>query len=319
LNNIVLGATGSLGRSVVKSLVNLNENVKAFVRNKEKAEKFFGADLKDVEVIAGDAAREDDIIKASKEADIIYYCIHIPYPRWAKEARELLTTSIKAALKTDAKLVFPGNVYVYGLPDYNPLDEKHPWKAHTKKGKIRINMENMLKQAKEEKGLRYTVIRMPDFYGPFVINEFYEKIFFNAIEGKTIQWFGDLDVPVEFIFIEDAGKAIVMAGLSEKSMGEEFNVPGYSVTTARNFLQEVSDQAGKNSSVKTLNSSFIIGLGGLFNPLAREFKEMLYLKQVKLILNGEKYEDSFGSIPATPYKEGISKTLEWAKEYKENQ
>jgi hypothetical protein len=39
---------------------------------------------------------------------------------------------------------------------------------------------------------------------------------------------------------------------------------------------------------------------------------MLYLKQVKLILNGAKFKEAFGSIPATSYKEGIAKTLEWA-------
>lgn len=313
MKNLVLGATGSLGRAVVKVLIDVNETVKAFVRSKAKVEKYFKGYENKIEIVSGNAADEKDILKASEGADNIYYCIHIPYPRWEKEARELLSVSINAAISSNAKLIFPGNVYVYGLPDYNPVDEKHPWKAHTKKGKIRIDMENMLKDAKEKRGLKYIVVRMPDFYGPYVINDFYEKIFFNALEGKTIQWFGDLDVPVEFNFIEDAGKAVVTAALSEKSNGEEYNVPGYALTTAGKFLEEVSNQAGKGSKIKTLNSAFIIGLGGLFNPLAKEFKEMLYLKQIKFILDGRKFKEEFGLIPATPYKDGIAKTLEWGR------
>jgi hypothetical protein len=42
---------------------------------------------------------------------------------------------------------------------------------------------------------------------------------------------------------------------------------------------------------------------------------MLYLKRYKLILDGTQYNKKFGSIPATPYNEGIRKTLQWAKEY----
>jgi nucleoside-diphosphate-sugar epimerase len=316
MNNVILGATGSLGRAAVNSLIKSNESVKAFVRNKSKAERYFNVASEKIKIVSGDASKEKDIVKASEGADNIYYCINIPYQRWEMEARELLKITISAALKVNARLIFPGNVYVYGLPDYNPVDEKHPWKAHTKKGKIRIEMEKALKIAKEKNGLKYTVIRMPDFYGPYVINGFYEKIFFNSLEGKTIQWYGDMDIPMEFIYIDDAGEAMVCAALSADSGGDEFNLPGYSVTTAREFLQEIAGQAGKGSKIKTINSSFIIGLGGLFSPLAREFKEMLYLKQIKLILNGNKFSDAFGSLPATPYKEGIAKTLEWAKKFR---
>jgi nucleoside-diphosphate-sugar epimerase len=312
--NLVLGITGSIGRATAKALSEKGEKVIGFARNLNKANKYL-KELENVELFLGDASNLIDIEKASEDCKNIFYCVHIPYPRWEAEARELLSVSIEAAVKTGAQLIFPGNVYVYGKPVYNPVDEKHPWNAHTKKGKIRIDMENMLKGAKEKKGLKYLVVRMPDFYGPFVINEFYEKIFFNALGGKTIQWFGNLDIPTEFIFIEDAGNAMAAAALSGKSGGEEYNVPGHSVTTAKKFLEEIALQAGKNSKIKALNSVFVVRLGGLFNPLAREFAEMMYLKQVELILNGKKFLDTFGSIPSTPYEEGIAKTLEWAGGY----
>jgi uncharacterized protein YbjT (DUF2867 family) len=40
---LFFGATGSLGRAVVKALAESNEKVKAFVRNKEKAGEYFGS------------------------------------------------------------------------------------------------------------------------------------------------------------------------------------------------------------------------------------------------------------------------------------
>ena len=156
---------------------------------------------------------------------------------------------------------------------------------------------------------------MPDFYGPYVINTFSEKFYLDALKGKPLTWFGDLDVPIELIFIEDGGSAMVEAGLSEKTDGEEFNMPGYSPITAREFLEEISVQGGKDSKIKSINSEFIVGLGGLFNPLAREFKEMMYLKTTELILDGTKYKETFGPLPATPYKEGINKAFEWVKDF----
>ena len=112
MNHLVLGATGSLGRSIVKILNQSNEDVRAFVRNREKAKKYL-EDVNDIEIIIGNAENETDIVNAAKGADILYYGIHIPYQRWEKEARKLLNASINAAIKTKTKLVFPGNVYVY--------------------------------------------------------------------------------------------------------------------------------------------------------------------------------------------------------------
>jgi nucleoside-diphosphate-sugar epimerase len=195
------------------------------------------------------------------------------------------------------------------------VNERHPRNAHTKKGKIRIEMENMLARASEEKGLQYTIIRMPDFYGPYVINTFSETFFINALKGKTLRWFGNLDSPYETIFIEDAGKAMVIAGLSEKSNGKDFNVPGFSEITPKKLLNEISRQTGKNSKITAINSSFLFGLLGLINPTAYEFKEMLYLKQTRLILDGLLFNTTFSRIRTTSYKEGIEKTLTWAKEF----
>ena len=311
--SLIVGATGSLGPAVVKALKQKGELVKLFVRSKSKAKKYF--DIDEYEIFEGDASKESDLLKAAEDTDYLFYLLNVPYQNWEKEARSLLKTSLSAAEKTNSKFIFPGNVYVYGHPEYNPIDENHPYEAHTKKGKIRIEMERMIEEAGLKNNLNYTIVRMPDFYGPFVINGFYEQLFINAVNGKRIQWFGDLDVPIEFIFIDDAGKAMVSAGLSEKSKNEVYNVPGFSETTARKFLNEIAAQAGSNSKVRTLNLTFIVKLGGLFNPLAKEFAEMLYLKQEKILLDGTKFEKEFGPIPKTPYEEGIAETLNWTKRF----
>jgi nucleoside-diphosphate-sugar epimerase len=140
-------------------------------------------------------------------------------------------------------------------------------------------------------------------------------MFIHALEGKTIRWYGSLDIPIEFIFIEDAGKAMVLVGLSDKSEGKSYNVPGHSITTPREFLNEISRQGWKNSKVKNTRSNLAVGVAGIFSPLAREFKEMMYLKKERFILEGTLFKFTFGSFPSTPYSLGIKKTLRWLRNF----
>ncbi len=312
--NIILGFTGGIGRAAAKALVKRGEKITVYVRSVEKAKKYIN-DLKGVELIQGDVYDSSKLKAVLGSAKTLYYCINVPYPKWNSEVRPLLRIVIDICIKKNVKLIFPGNVYVYGLPRYNPVNEKHPFQPNSRKGKIRVDMELMLEEAAKSRGLSYTIVRFPDFYGPYVINTFTEKLFINALKGKQIIWFGDLDVPYETIFIEDAGEAMVSAAEKCRKNNDTFNIPGYSETTARKILEEVSKQGGKNSKVKGINSGWFISFGGLFNSIAREFKEMMYLKQIKLILDGSKFEVEIGTVPKTSYEQGIQKTLSWAKEF----
>ena len=312
--HLILGFTGGIGHAVAIALSKRNVPIKVLVRNAEKAKKYTDG-LHNLEIIQGDASKPEDLKKAFQGIDVVHYCINVPYHHWEKHALQLLKNCVDAAIEHKVKLIFPGNVYVYGHAKYNPVDEKHPHAAHTKKGQIRMEMEEMLALARKEHGLDYTIIRMPDFYGPYVVNGFSEKIYINALKGKSLQWIGDLDMDIEYIFIEDGGEAMVMAALSDKSNGEVFNIPGVEITASRKYLSEIVNQAGTRSKINTMNSDFVFKLIGWFSPVVKELVEMLYLKREKLILKGNKFEEMIGPMPATDYKTGISKTLDWVRDF----
>lgn len=50
-------------------------------------------------------------------------------------------------------------------------------------------------------------------------------------------------------------------------------------------------------------------VAGLFNPMMREMIEIMYLTEEPVVLSGDKYEREIGSLPQTPYQEGIRETL----------
>jgi nucleoside-diphosphate-sugar epimerase len=309
---VVLGATGSVGHWVVEKLLDRKNQVRVLVRTPAKLKEF--SNVERVEVVEGDAANIDDVKRAVTGADSVYYCVNVPYPDWRSKAIPMLQNTITAAGENRAKVVFPGNVYVYGHAQSDFVREDHPLAAHTQKGKIRIRMEQMLNDAWKSENVPYTIVRFPDFYGPFVLNDLYAPIFRNALQGRSMTWYGRLDVPFEFAYIEDAAEALVMAGLDNETNGESYNVPGVGVTTPRQWLQLVASVAGTKPKIRTV-PKFIIALAGINNPVAREFYELLYLRRERMILDGTKFIAKFGRIPATPYKDGIKKTLDWFRDH----
>lgn len=309
--HLVLGATGGIGHWVVEKLVQRREDVRVMVRDPGKVRHWAGAQR--VEIVEGDALVRDDVGKAATKVESIYHCVNVPYPEWKAKVIPMLQNTIAAAKPSKAKIVFPGNVYVFGHPHTEYVGENHPFAAHTKKGRIRIRMEQMLGELWKSAGIPYVIVRMPDFYGPFVPNPIYASIFRNALQGRPMTWYGALDVPREFSYIEDAADAFVMAGLDPTTPGETYHLPGTQVTTAREWLQLVASKAGAGSKIRTV-PAFAVALAGLFNPLAREAREMLYLYKERLILDGAKFRQKFGRIPATPYETGVTRTLEWFRQ-----
>ncbi len=311
---LVVGATGGIGRAAVKELYNRGFLVKTFVRSEEKAKKYF-LEFENIEIVEGDASDYGTVFNAASDADYLFYGLNIPYSEWHQKAVPFLKVSLEVAAEKNLRFVFPGNVYLYGHAQYNPVDENHPHQPHTRKGKIRAEMENLIKKYSGEKNVKFTIVRFPDFYGPFVVNGFSELIYINALAGRKMMWVGDKKIPKEYIFIEDAGKCLVEAGISDKGVNQEFNVPSCGTITNTAYLSLISKYGGRNSKTQIVNSNFVFYALGKISPVINELREMLYLKREELFLDGTKFKNTYGFLPSTDFDSGIKKTFTWVKSF----
>lgn len=302
---LVIGATGSLGYSTVNKLLQAGHQPRILVRNPQKVE----FDSR-VEVVIGDAAIEEDVQRAVRGCEALFYCVNPPITQWNTQLVPLLSTSLAACREVDAKLIFPGNVWVFGKGQPGvTMSETHPYTPCSRKGHLRMTQEQLIK----ESGTRFAIVRLPEFYGPHLgsSNRIMGEPFRNALLGKPIVWVGGhLDVQVEYVFMEDAAQAMVEVGLADDSDGETFHVPGYSSITPRQFFTEVVRIAGTGSKVKTIHPQ-LIKFMGLFDEVVREFIDIQHLWSEPILLDGTKYRQRFGQIPQTPYTEGIHRTLAW--------
>jgi nucleoside-diphosphate-sugar epimerase len=276
------------------------------VRSPEKAKKVFTRpDL--VDLVEGSIEESQELKRAFDGVDLFYNCVNLPYPQWS-QLLALHSKITEAARESRARMVFPGNVYIYGHSQTGKVREDHPRNPCSKKGRIRLQLEDTFMRDSREGTVPCVIVRFPDFYGPNAPS-IADGIFRSAVKNKTARWFGDLDVIHEFIFISDAAKAMILASERSDAFGQDFNVPGPQPIRIREWISLVFKVAGFKPKM-TGTSRMFIRLAGTVNGLAREFAEMQYLTEEPLILDGSKFDAFFGAkYPTRSYEDGIRETL----------
>jgi nucleoside-diphosphate-sugar epimerase len=303
---LVLGSTGSLGSAIVNELTSSAKPVRALVRSPTKARKVF-ANAERVDLVEGSVEDIQTLEKAFDGIELFYNCVNAPYPQWSA-LPEVHGRITDAARKARARMVFPGNVYIYGHCGAEKVREDHPRNPCSKKGRIRLGLEDTFMRLSREGAVPSVIVRFPDYYGPNA-SSIADGIFRSALNDKKARWYGRLDAMHEFIFVSDAAKAMVAASGRPDAAGQDFNVPGPEPIRVRDFIGRVFAQAGFEPKM-TGTSRMLVRLAGLFNGTARAFTEMQYLTEEPLILDGSKFNAFFGmKYPTRSYEDGIRETL----------
>ena len=307
---LVLGSTGSIGSAIVNELTSSGKPVRALMRSPEKAKRIFSKPDK-VECVEGSVEDLNTLKQAFDGVDLFYNCINLPYPQWSN-LPTIHNRIIDAARDAKSRMVFPGNVYIYGHSQTEKVREDHPRMPCSRKGRIRLELEDTFMRYSQDGTLPCVIVRFPDFYGPNSAS-IAEGIFRSALNKKPARWFGKLDAIHEFVFISDAAKAMIMVAQRPDAFGQDFNVPGPEPVLVRDWISLVFKELGFEPKMSGTGRMFV-RLAGLFNPIAREFVEVQYLAEEPLILDGTKFNNFFGTkYPTRSYESGIRETLEWLR------
>ncbi|WP_339210669.1 SDR family NAD(P)-dependent oxidoreductase [Aeribacillus sp. FSL K6-8210] len=310
---VILGASGGMGYNLVYELLNReNIEVVAVARNTEKMKKMFHRLNDRVSIVAGDALHRSSILQACEGAEWIFHAINIPYPQWDRDLLIIMENVLAAAKKEKAKLVVVDNIYAYGRSNGKTMSETDPKNPHTKKGKIRLRLAEMV----EKSGVDYLIAHFPDFYGPCGEKTLLHHTLKKVVQNKRSQFIGDLNIPREYIFLPDGAKALVELALRDDTYHEHWNIPGAGVISGREIIQILREKLQYEKKVSVVTKSMIYFLG-LFSPMMKEMVEMMYLVEEPVVLSGEKFEKRIGPLPKTPYEQGIIATVDFMKHQEE--
>jgi len=307
--HIVFGAAGSLGAAIVRRLGALGMPTRSVVHSLDRTKQVLPQQAT-IEIEVGDALNAESVRALCHDAGTIYHCVNVPYQHWSEIMPKVTDNILAGAKEAKASIIFPGNVYGYGSFQNIPATEDHPLAATSKKGKLRNAIEGKLMNAHKAGDVSVVIPRFPDYYGPNVVNRLMGPIFENAIVGKRAQWIGNLNVPHDLIYIEDAAAAAVLLAMNEDAYGQVWHVPGAGPLTGRQFIEMAFKAADTKPDIGVLSGGFL-RFASFINSDAREMRELLYEFEEPLVLDGTKFARAFPSFSYTPHEEAIWNTVEW--------
>jgi len=302
---LVLGASGGMGYSIVNELINSGIEVTAFARSEQKLKNLYD-ERQEITIQTGDIFNLQDIVDAAKDVDIIFQTANIPYPEWEDKLVPFFQNVLKAAEIQKTKLVLVENIYAYGRSTGAKVTENTSKQPHTKKGKIRLQVEQLVKQS----NVPTIIAHFPDFYGPNAENTLMHFTLKDAVQHKKAMFVGNQTIAREFIYTPDGAKAVVNLSMHDNAYGQNYNIPGYDVITGEEIVQIIRELSEYDKPVRTVSKNMIRFLG-IFDATMREVVEMFYLNEEPVILDGTKYETELGPLPRTSYREGIKQTIEY--------
>lgn len=299
---LVIGATGGIGGAVAERLVAQGWRVRAMNRNPEAAR--IGREA--FEWVKGDAMVEADVIAAARGVSLIVHGANPPgYKNWAGLQLPMLNGTIAAARACGARIVFPGTVYNYGPDAFPSIDEAAPQTPVTRKGAIRVQMEQALRKA----GVKVLIVRAGDFFGPKPGNNWLSHGLVKS--GKplaALTYPGAPSVPHCWAYLPDVAETMVSLAMRDDLADfETFHMRGQTLT-GDELAAALSQAAGRRLAVSRLPWIAIKAIAP-FNETMREMLEMRYLWDRPVLLDNTKLVARLGAEPHTPIVEALKAAL----------
>ena len=311
---LVLGGTGSVGYAITHNLLGKGYRVTLLARTPAKAQALFGT-RPNLTVAAGDAEDLPRLLAVSRGHAVIVNALNYPYHQWEGTQERMTERVIEAASQERALVVFPGNIYPFGLT--TPIREDSQPAPVARKGAIRQRQEALLEAAARAGRCAVLNVRMPDFWGPGAVNDGTVPIFEGALLGKALPWLLTADLPHQFVYTPDAAEVISQLLADGGHDGYRVvNYGGQTMPSVRAFLARISQVAGQPKLRLRLFPRWLFGVLAPFVPAMRAMREMLYLYDHSIVLDDSALRRRLPQWRETPLDTAIATTLQWFADHR---
>ena len=298
----ILGSGGVISRELAESLREYTTDIRLVGRNPK-------AFHESNELVSADLTNAEDTLRAVEGSEVAYLVVGFPYSykSWNAMWPVAMKNVINACKTHGTKLVFFDNIYMYDPGYLDNMKEDTPLNPSSKKGAVRKQIIDMLMKEVENGSLTALVARCADYYGPGIERNsmLTETVFSKFAEGSKANWLGPLNFKHSFTYTPDAGKATAMLGNTADAYNQTWHLPtAGNPPTAQEWIDTIAEGLDAKPKAMIL-TPFIAGLMGIFMPVMKELKEMMYQYDRDYVFNSDKFEQRFNFTP-TAYKDGIA-------------
>ena len=260
---VVTGGAGFIGSNLVRRLVGLGANVRVLdslivdsganlfnLRGVESRIERCVADLGDVKKVGPLVAGCDLVFNLAGHINHLA-SISDPVRDLALNCEsQLRFLEVCRAQGGGMKIVFTSTRQVYGAQDVLPVDENVPPRPCDVNGIHKLAAEAYHLMYSRVHGIRTTVLRLSNVYGPRMLvrpgagTPLMGRLICKALDGETLEVFGDGKQLRDVVDVEDAVDGLLAAACAPGVDGEIINLGGTEVATVGELARAVLEAAG---------------------------------------------------------------------------
>lgn len=206
----------------------------------------------------------------------------------------------------DVTIVYSSTRGVYGPVKNLPVKEDAPSHPRGIYEMTNLTAERMLKVYNDTHSIKSVSLRLTNLYGPraqmkhsrFGVVNWFMRL---ALDNEVISLYGGGEVLRDFLYIDDTVEAFLMSAMTENAYGESFNVASGIPVDIKEMAEKIIESAGTGKLEITD-----------------------YSEERKKIEPGDFYADiskikrTIGWAPKTSLEEGLRKTIDFYRKYKEH-
>jgi len=301
---LVTGGAGFIGSNLVDKLIDNNYKViivdnlsTGFEKNVNPKAIFINTDINNTEDIESIFKNHniDYVFHLAAQIDVRKSTIDPVFDANTNILASIKLIALAKKYQTKKFIYISTGGAVYGNPQYIPADENHPVNPLCPYGISKHTVEHYLYYNSLEDNFNYTVLRLPNVYGPRQNPEGEAgvvSIFINTLlKNKTPILYGHGKATRDYVYVGDVVEAIQLA-----------------IATADREIINIG--WGKETSVQEILDTICNDLNIKVTPVY----EPLRPGEVKAIaLKAEKAKEILNWQPKTTLSEGIHQTVLWAK------
>ena len=319
---LVTGATGFIGRILVRALVREGYDVAALVRRTSKVKEL----PKKIRLIEGDLNDLPSLKKAVEGRNVVVHLaayfefypkdVDILYQVNVEGTRNLLTACIGSTVK---RFIYCSTTETTGTVANPPATEETELQPMYEYGKSKIQAENAVREISAKAGFEYVILRLVGVVGP---GEFYlgfETI--KAIANREISMIpGDGQNHIMYIHVDDVVKAFLIALKSKSAKNETFIICPDEPLTYEEVFNVVAEILGVEPPTRKVPVSFAkmgVGVIGFFKHRGKR-TFLWHMKSVDAMnserwYSNEKAKRMLGWKPTMTMEETFRSAIEWYK------
>ena len=292
---LITGATGFIGRHLIRALLKHGEKLVCFVKATENGGflKKWGA-----HVVYGDVTSKNSVEQAFEFFPKIKEVIHLAALIKSTESKEQYQQNVVGTKNVvEAAVKHKVKKFIFTSTDFILYPASNPYRDS------KLAAEKILKRSE----LNYTILRPTPVYGKGDDKNFISV--FNLV--KKYPAIPAIECIMQPVHVDDVVKAIISVLRNPKTFRKEYNLPGGSVVSFAQILKIISKQMGKHRLIMTVpNKPLLACILAYelvsFHPIVRYYQVKKWT--LNKVLSTEDNRHDFEYAPIS-FEEGMVRTI----------